>query len=127
MAGHFKAVGKLLGGKSEVTDEGIQIIGGTLSDMINDVTVEAYQTVKSKKYKWRGSSKTSESFESLGADGVARQFGLVFDSLADSVYQGATALGFAGDDVSDTINNFVIETQKISLKGLDAEEQQGRN
>ena len=122
MGGFFKGAAKMLGGKSKVTDEGVQIVGATLAEMIEETTVKGYQTTRTRK-SFAHSWKTHEATADL-SDDVALQFNRVFNSLAKSVHSGATALGFAGDDVSDTINNFVIETQKISLKGLDAEEQQ---
>lgn len=121
-SGAFKLVGKLLGGSSKVTDQGIQIIGGSLGDLMEDVVVNAYQTTKSKKYKW-SSAKTREDYQELGDD-VSDQFALVFESLADSVYAGAVALGFSSDEVEKKINSFTIATQKISTKGLTAEQQQ---
>ena len=121
-SGAFKMVGKLLGGSSKVTDQGIQIIGGSLGDLMEDVVVNAYQTTKSKKYKW-SSSKTRTNYQELGDD-VSDQFSLVFESLADSVYAGAVALGFSSDEVEKKINSFTIATQKISTKGLSAEQQQ---
>lgn len=118
----FEMVGKMLGGSSKVTDKGIQIIGGSLSDLIEDVVVNSYQVTKSKKYKW-SSSKTRTNYQNLGDD-VSDQFSLVFESLADSVYAGAVALGLSSAEVERQINEYTIATQKISTKGLTAEEQQ---
>jgi len=118
----FNSVSDFLGGSSKVTDQGVRIIGGTLSELIDDTMVQAYQEIKSKKYAW-SSTKKKTSYSNLD-DSVGNQFELVFESIADSVYAGATALGLAGADVEEAINGFVIETQKISLKGLSAEEQQ---
>lgn len=122
MGGVFKGVGKLLGGKSKVTDSGIQLIGGTLGNLMENVVVNAYQVTKSKKYRW-SSSKTSVDYRRLGND-VSDQFSLVFESLADSVAAGATALGFSAAEVESQINRFRVGTQKISTKGLSAKEQQ---
>ncbi len=110
------------GGAVYELGKALPIIGGTLSELIDDTMVQAYQEVKSKKYAW-SSTKKKTSYSNLD-DSVGNQFELVFESIADSVYAGATALGLAGADVEEAINGFVIETQKISLKGLSAEEQQ---
>lgn len=118
----FNSISHYLGGKSKVTDEGIRIIGGTLGGLIDDTVVQAFQEIKSKKYAWSG-TKRSTDYQDL-ADSVSNQFELVFSSIADSVYAGATTLGLSGDAVEQAINDFVIKTQKISLKGLSAEEQQ---
>lgn len=117
-----KAIGKLLGGSSKVVDEGIRIVGGTIDELINDITVQAFQKVKYKKYSF-SSSKSKTVFKDI-TDQVGDQFSLVFKSLADAVYIGATTLGFAGSDVEKAINDFNIATTDISLKGLSAEDQQ---
>lgn len=117
-----KGISKLMGGKTQVQDEGLQLAGGTLGAMREDVDASAYQDTRTRKNRF-ASWKYATEMQDLG-DEISNDFAKVFDSLADSVYQGATALGFASDDVAEQINNFEIETQKISLKGLSAEDQQ---
>ncbi|CAH9015524.1 coil containing protein [Vibrio phage 137E35-1] len=117
-----KTFNKLFGGSSKVVDEGIMIIGGKLGEMIDDITVQSFQQVQYKKWRF-GSKKNKTATEDI-TDTVGSQFQLVLDSIADSVYTGATMLGLAGDEVEKAIQNFDIETIKISLKGLSPEEQQ---
>jgi hypothetical protein len=119
--GIISGVGKLLGGSSKVKDEGIEIIGGTITEIIDDTMVRAYQKVKSKKYVW-SSSKTRTYYADL-PDEVARQFSLVFDSIAESVGSGAAALGIADSEIEAAMESFFIDTIRISLKGLSAEDQ----
>ena len=118
----FKSIGGLLGGSSKVKDEGIRIIGGSLSQLMDDVTVQAFQKVKYKKWRF-GSSKTKTKFIDAG-NSVGNQFSLVFESIADSVAAGADILGISQDEIEKRINSFRISTQTISLKGLSASRQQ---
>lgn len=121
-AGIFKLGAKLLGGESEVTDQGVELIGGTMAEMIENTMMRGYETTRSKKWRW-GSWKESTGYADIGEE-PGQQVQAVFKSIADSVYAGATDLGLAGVDVQAAINSFAIDTQKISLKGLTAEEQQ---
>lgn len=118
----FSGIGSLLGGKSKVSDEGIRIMGGALIDLLDEVTVQAFQTVKYKKWRF-GSSKSKTAFENLG-DEVSNQIGLVFESIVDSVVTGASILGLSNQEISAALDAIEIETKKISLKGMSAGEQQ---
>lgn len=114
-------IGSWLGGSSSVADEGIRILGGTFNELMDDVTVQAFQTVKYKKWKF-GSTKTKTSIVDAG-DEVGAQFALVFESIANSVSTGAIALGLSASEIEKSINDFEIATTTISLKGLSAEDQ----
>ncbi len=115
-------IGKWLGGSSKVVDQGIMIMGGKLGEMIDDIAVQSYQTVQYKKWKF-GSKKSKTAYNDI-TDDVGAQFQLVLDSIADSVFQGATMLGLGAGEVEKAIQDFEIETIRISLKGLSAEDQQ---
>lgn len=109
----------LLGGKVKKRDEGIRIVGGYISDLIDETLVEAYATFRVKKHAF-DDYDTKERFERLGGD-VAQQFALVFGSVYDSVEAGVGALGLDFDRLA---RGFEVETQRISLEGLSASEQQ---
>lgn len=117
----FKGISSLLGGSSKVTNEGIEIIGGTMSDLLNDVTVQAFQELSYKKWRW-GSTKTTTEYADV-SDDVSNQFLLVFNSLADAVYEGATMLGMSSDAATEAINSFVLDTITISLEDMTVDEQ----
>lgn len=117
-----KTFDKLLGGSSKVTDEGIRILGGELGDMIDNITVQSFQAVKYKKWKF-GSTKRKTQYQDITSE-VGSQFQLILDSIADSVFAGASMLGFSDSQLSEAIQNFEIATIDISLKDLSAEEQQ---
>lgn len=119
--GVFKFVSGLLSGSASVRDQGIEIIGGTIVDIIDDTMVRSFQVVKSKKYAL-SSSKTRRYYADV-SDEVEQQFSLIFESIADSVSAGATAIGMDTADIEQAINSFFVDTIRISLKGLSAEEQ----
>jgi tape measure domain-containing protein len=120
--GIMGAIGKWLGGKSKVTDEGIEILSGTVGELIEGALVGAFADIKYKKWRF-GSSKRRSEFELLGDD-VAAQFGLIFDAIAEAVLAGATALGMNADEVERAIAEYQVQAQRISLMDLSAEEQQ---
>jgi len=117
-----KFLNKIFGGKTKLLDTGIQIEGGMLTDLLNDVLVQAFADIKSKKW-FLGSYKFKTIFEDMDSE-VGRQFVLVFQSIYDTVEQAALAIGIPLDDIQDRLASFEIESVKISLKDLNAEEQQ---
>lgn len=118
----FDTIGKWLGGSSKVTDSGIKIIGGSINDMIDNMTVQAFQDVKYKKWRF-GGTKRKTQIQDI-SDAVGGQFSLVLESMLDSVVYGAQALGISDSAIQSRVNSFEIAMQEISLKGLSADEQQ---
>lgn len=120
--GIFGKIGGWLGGRSSVTNEGIRIIGGSINDLIEDVTVQAFQSVSYKKWRW-GSTKNKTEYANI-SDQVGAQVSLVLESMADSVAEAAKVLGFSTQEIESRINAFNIATTTISTKGLSKEQQQ---
>ena len=117
-----KAVSSFLfGGKKTLVDQGIEIMGGALNSMLNQVVVGAYQTIH-KSGGLFGSSKTYDVTQAVSGD-ISTQFGLVMKSIVDTVTQAAKALGIPLGDIQQKIAAFQVATQHISLKGLSAEDQ----
>jgi TP901 family phage tail tape measure protein len=116
------ALGKLLGGSSKVIDEGVAILGGNLQDAINGELVQAFATIKFKKWRW-GSTRRRDVYAPL-EDEASRQIGLVFQAIGDTVYQGALALGMSAEEIEAAMATFEIAATNISFEGLTAEEQQ---
>jgi len=113
-------LGSWLGGSSKVTDEGIRIMGGYINDLVDDITIDSFQSVKYKKWRF-GSSKNKTVYENVGDD-VEAQFSLVFDSIINSVAVGAEMLGMTQGQIESAINQFEVATQSLSLKDLDVDE-----
>jgi len=118
----FKFIGKLLGGSSKVTDQGIEILGGTLADLLEGTLVGAFRDIKFKKWRF-GSTRRRSEFVELDA-AIAAQFELIFDSIAAAVLEGALALGLNEDEIQRAIDEYQVAAQRISLMDLTAEEQQ---
>lgn len=112
----------LLGGSKKVTDQGIVIFGGALTDLLNSVAVGAYQEVQSRSWLF-GSTHTRTGIQDV-SDEFGRQFSLIIQSITDTVRAGATALGLLPADIEDALAAYRVEEIKISLKGLSAEDQQ---
>jgi hypothetical protein len=115
-------LGDLLGGKSKKRDEGIQIIGGYISDLIDETIVNAYATFRVKKHAF-DDYDTKERFQRIGGD-VERQFSAVFEGLFDTVLEAGLAIGYSEQSVLDALNQGRIGTARISLEGLSASQQQ---
>lgn len=120
--GLFGKIGGLLGGSSKVTNSGIRIIGGAFNDMMSDVTVQAFQEIKYKKWRF-GSTKRKTQFADLGNE-AGNQIALVFGSIGDSVAAGAEALGISQTAIERAFSKFRVGTASISLKDLSSVEQQ---
>nr|BBJ05146.1 hypothetical protein YBY_29950 [Marinobacter nauticus] len=116
------SIGKLLGGKSRKVDEGINVVGGALADLMDETIVEAYSTFRVKK-NFLSSTKTKEQTQRLGGD-VANQFSLVFESIFDSVFAAGSALGMSDSELQRRLGGFRVGDLRISLEGLNAEQQQ---
>lgn len=112
----------ILGARSKITDTGLLIGGGMLSELLDGITVSAYQEVSSRSW-WFGSTHTNTDTQALGDD-VAAQFQLVLDSMADAVRAGAEALGLNMEEVNAAIAAYQIEEIRISTMDLSAEEAQ---
>lgn len=110
------------GGSSKVTDEGIIIFGGALTEMLNSIAVGAYQEVQSRSWAF-GSTHTNEGITAV-SDAFASQFALIMNSIADTVREGATALGILPAEIEAAMAAYRVEEIRISLKDLSAEEQQ---
>lgn len=111
-----------LGGSSKVTDEGIIIFGGALTDMLNSIAVGAYQEVQSRSWAF-GSTHTNEGISAV-SDEFATQFQLIIGSIIDTVRAGALALGILPADFEAALASYQLEEIRISLQDMSAEEQQ---
>lgn len=107
----------IFGSKSELVDQGVEILGGTLDEIL----IRGFQSIAVKKHIF-DDTDLEERFQDLD-ESVQQQFGLIFDSIEDTVREAALALGLPLDVIDERIAAFVVETQKISLKDLDADEQ----
>lgn len=115
-------LGGLLGGSSEITDQGIVIFGGALLEILENISVGAYQEVQSRGWVFGGRDTSEEIVDAT--DDLGNQFQLIIDSIVTTVREGALALGLLPDEIEAALAEFRVEEIRISLMDLTAEEQQ---
>ncbi|MGB7402704.1 MAG: tape measure protein [Arcobacter sp.] len=130
-----KLTGAILGGlfgktsvKQKLTDYGINFNNALLSDAIEQINGQAYQTIttKIKKKSWFHSStktKVKTYFQGLD-DEVERQFSLVLSNLYDTTIQSGEALDTSSADIENSLAKFIVSIGKISTKGKSGEQLQ---
>jgi hypothetical protein len=111
----------VFGGDQKIVDEGINIVGGQITDLINDVMVRSFAEIKTDG-GYFGSDDYDTKFAAL-PDEIRNQFSLVFEGIVNSVSAGAAAIGLLPADIQSALNQFRVESQLISLEGLNAGEQ----
>lgn len=113
------AIDKLIFGGSKVTDRGVQILAGGISDAIDGTLFQAYEVAKRRGlFGSRRRTNTADLDQ-----GISDQIGLIFESMRDTILSGAEALGLNMDQVQRALDAYRIEEQRISLMDLDADEQ----
>ncbi|CAA0103603.1 phage tail tape measure protein [Zhongshania aliphaticivorans] len=123
MGGVAGSIGSAISSKSsKKVDEGLQILGGDIADIIDGGIVDAlaYAKIRTKKRKLGSGTKTSYSTitESLG-DEIAGQFGQVIGSIYESVFSAVDLIGVGS---TADLDNFA--GLSVSTKGLSAEDAQ---
>lgn len=121
--GVIGGVSKAIYSKSKkVIDSGIQFNAQTLADILTNGTIEAftYATIQTKK-KTLGVTTSNKTKTQLGEldEALTKQFSLVFSSAGDALESAAASFG---KDFNDYADKFIIDTQKLSLKGLEGDE-----
>jgi len=109
-------------GKSStsITDAGLSI-SGTAAQMRQGQGVNQYADATTTKKSWFSSStKTSTVLQDAGDD-VARQFGLIFGNVSDSLQAAAGAMGQDAGAVGQRLAGYVIDIPRLSLQGLTGE------
>ncbi len=108
--------------KSTITDGGLQL-GGSIGSLQQGQGISQYANVNTVKKGalgglFGGSSNTNTLQTQAVSNEIAQQFGLIFTNLQMTLSSAATALGGSGQAVGEAVNNYVIDTTKISLTGL---------
>ena len=116
---------KLFGVTTSVVDQGIILMTSTLKDIQETGQLQAstYATVNTKKsfFGVSYSNKTKDQLSTLDSE-VTNQFGLIIDSLANSVVSAANVLGVGGDAFTKHLQTFVVDIGKISFKDMTGDE-----
>jgi tape measure domain-containing protein len=111
-------LGRFLGGSSQVTDRGLALGGGSLSN----ITLQSYEEQQYRTWRF-GGRRTREQFAPVGEEFEA-QFQLIVDNIVTTVREGALALGMLPSEIDAALEAFRVEEMRISLKDLSPEEQQ---
>jgi hypothetical protein len=121
--GLFSAFGST---KVKLIDSGVQFDQGSIADYIAGLGMSQYGTLETTKKSWFGLSKSSSTSVVNQAldDEIKRQFGLLFASLDTSLVAAANALGISTGQISDQIQAFQLDMQRLSLKGMNGAEVQ---
>jgi len=116
-----KIATSIFGGKQSVEDSGFTMDKTTLAAaMSGGAKASQYADVKTSG-GWFHSDKRNTQLTSLGQDANI-QFGLVIESLADSITEAGKLLGVSGSGFEAQLNSFVVDIGKVSLKGMTGEE-----
>lgn len=118
----------VFGGDQKIKDIGIELFGATLDEMIAGIregdrlfTAQAFASIK-EDGGWFGSDSRWDEYAKLSPE-ASQQISLVFAGIQDSITAGAEALGMSNDRIQSALDEFVVESQKISLEDMDAGEQ----
>lgn len=103
-----------------IVDSGILIAKQTVADAAAGKGFSQYATVETTKSSWFGLKKDKSSQDITGElDGtITRQFGLVFDSLHDTLTAAAGALGLDAEVIGQKVSDFELGLQRISLRDM---------
>lgn len=110
------------GARSKQVDEGIRIIGGQIQDVIDNTVIEGFASFEVRK-NFLDDYDRKDRFVTLG-DEINTQFGQIFSGIVDTVVEGVGVLGVSRDQVMTALDDFLVETQMVSLEGLDAAAQE---
>ncbi len=113
-------IGSLWGKTTQtIVDSGIQL-AGKVADLQNGKGYNQYASVNTTSSSFFGLSKsTSNSVVTQGLnEELSSQFALVFKNLETTLKIAAKGLGKSSEDVGTAIENLVLDTQQVSLKGL---------
>jgi len=123
LGGLFSGVGGAISSKkTSKVDEGLQILGGSVADIISGgvVSAFAYAEILTKKSKLGSGTKSSYSTitESLGAE-ISGQFGQVISSIYAAAFEAVDLLG-----IGDTSKLTDFGGLSVSTFGLSSEDAQ---
>lgn len=123
-----KAIASVVGAifgktKTKVTGSGLlagpQALGSVVSD---GLSLKDYVDVNIKKKSLFSSSSKNKTITSAADEELSRQFTLVLRGFYDAVKLAAVPLGENLSEVTNKLDNFVLNIGKINLKGLKGEE-----
>ena len=114
------------GTKVSLIDSGVQFDKGTIGDYVAGNGVSQYGTVETRKKSWFGLSKSTSTnvTNTELPEEVARQFGLIFGNLGDTLDTASKSLGLTTADIGAAVNAFAVDMSRLSLKDMTGEQVQ---
>jgi hypothetical protein len=105
--------------KKKVTQQGIQMVGTTVSDILEGIIVEGlyYTTVQTKKKSWGHVSRSNKTYYQAMDAETERLFNLVYQGIAGTLVAVGSGLGLG----TDAAMAYKFPVQKINLKGVKAD------
>ena len=111
LGGVFEGIaGGLFGGGEEVRRRGIEVIGGTVADLLDETFVQGFARIRRSR-GIRGPSYRTE-FSAL-PEALEQQFNLVLDQVVDSAVLTAQALGVDQAAIDRALESVTIDTTQI--------------
>lgn len=139
------AAGKVLSGifgktsttvSKKLLDSGIYFADQLLTNARDEIYGSMYQTIQKKtttsSKSWFSSSTSTKKkistsmYDMEGNTELERQFSLILDSMYGATFEASKALDFTAQEITNTLDNFVVSIGKISLKGLSGDQIQER-
>jgi len=116
-----KALSSIMGGKQTLEDSGFTMDKASLGSILtNGARANSYADVKTDG-GWFHGDDHDRKLQSLGQDANI-QFGLVIESLSDSITEAGKLLGVSGAGFEAQLNSFVVDIGNVSLKGKTGDE-----
>lgn len=117
---HFSLLGKIFGGSSSVSDEGINILGDSITNLMESSIVQAYRTVKTRP-NWWSSTRTTTSIDDISRV-LSSPISEVMKSIGDVMIASGNALGYTSKEIEGLMSQVNIATLSISTKDMNADQ-----
>lgn len=125
VAGALAAKVASLWGKTtqKVVDSGVSF-GGKVSDLQEGQGFNQYASVDTTKSSWFGLKKntTNSVLQQSMSSEISAQFGMIFKSMGDALSEANNILGGNAETFKSNLENLVLSTESISLKGLSGQD-----
>lgn len=117
-------IGGLFGKTSaEVTGSGLFVGSQSLGDILSGgINLQQYADVTTTKKSWFGKSTSYNTQFGAVDQEIKDQFGLIFNSVFDSILSASGSLGRDSNQVTQALKDSIINIGKIDVKGLTGEQ-----
>lgn len=105
--------------KKTIVNSGIIIAEQTFGALQDGIDAVSFATIKKKKKSIFGSKTSYRDVTGELDDTATRQLQLVFENMGGTIEQ---AIGILGIETENSLADFAVTIDKISLRGLDGEE-----